>query len=80
MRKKDREIVANVKEALMLLNEHDKDRVLAFSEGMMLMAKKNKEASWWKRGGVSNNKIGTVRNNSRNNSFLYKLLQIYVGR
>ena len=46
MKKKDREIVANVKEALMLLNEHDKDRVLAFSEGMMLMAKKNKEASW----------------------------------
>ena len=43
--KKDREIVTNVKETLMLLNEHDKDRVLAFSEGMMLMAKNNKEAS-----------------------------------
>ena len=42
---KDREIVTNVKETLMLLNEHDKDRVLAFSEGMMLMAKNNKEAS-----------------------------------
>lgn len=45
--KKDREIVINVKKTLMLLNEHDKDRVLAFSEGMMLMAKNNKEASWW---------------------------------
>ena len=33
------------KRTLMLLNEHDKDRVLAFSEGMMLMAKNNKEAS-----------------------------------
>lgn len=43
--KKDREIVINVKKTLMLLNEHDKDRVLAFSEGMMLMAKNNKEAS-----------------------------------
>ena len=45
MKKKDREIVTNVKETLMLLNEHDKDRVLAFSEGMMLMVKNNKEAS-----------------------------------
>lgn len=80
MKKDEKEVMATVKETLPLLSKSEKERFLAFAQGMLYIANKNKEASWWKRGGVSNNKIGTVRNNSRNNSFLYKLLQIYVGR
>ena len=82
MKKDEKEVMAIVKETLPLLSKSEKERFLAFAQGMLYIARanENKEASWWKRWGVSNNKIGTVRNNSRNNSFLYKLLQIYVGR
>lgn len=46
MKKDEKEVMATVKETLPLLSKSEKERFLAFAQGMLYIANKNKEASW----------------------------------
>lgn len=45
MKKDEKEVMATVKETLPLLSKSEKERFLAFAQGMLYIANKNKEAS-----------------------------------
>ena len=48
MKKDEKEVMATVKETLPLLSKSEKERFLAFAQGMLYIARanENKEASW----------------------------------